>query len=95
MLHCNYGFQCKIFRQGTDYQAGVKKTLAWSSEKKSTPGGRRPTMLSRLRRLKTCRVVLSEAVDTDRCIALPEKSNMAVTESDPDPKVQKMSITFY
>ena len=24
--------------------------------------------------------------------ALPEKSNMAVTESDPDPKVQKMSI---
>ena len=27
--------------------------------------------------------------------ALPEKSNMAVTESDPDPKVRKMSITFY
>ena len=26
--------------------------------------------------------------------ALPEKSNMAVTESDPDPKVRKMSITF-
>ena len=26
--------------------------------------------------------------------ALPEKSNMAVTESDPHPKVQKMSITF-
>ena len=26
--------------------------------------------------------------------ALPEKSNMAVTESDPDPKVWKMSITF-
>ena len=26
--------------------------------------------------------------------ALPKKSNMAVTESDPDPKVQKMSITF-
>ena len=25
--------------------------------------------------------------------ALPEKSNMAVTESDPDPKVRKMSIT--
>ena len=27
--------------------------------------------------------------------ALPEKSNMAVTESDPDPKVRKLSITFY
>ena len=27
-------------------------------------------------------------------LALPEKSNMAVTESEPDPKVQKMSITF-
>ena len=27
-------------------------------------------------------------------LALPEKSNMAVTESDPDPKVRKMSITF-
>ena len=26
--------------------------------------------------------------------ALPEKSNMAVTESDFDPKVRKMSITF-
>ena len=26
--------------------------------------------------------------------ALPEKSNMAVTESDPEPKVRKMSITF-
>ena len=26
--------------------------------------------------------------------ALSEKSNMAVTESDPDPKVRKMSITF-
>ena len=26
--------------------------------------------------------------------ALPEKSNIAVTESDPDPKVRKMSITF-
>ena len=26
--------------------------------------------------------------------ALPEKFNMAVTESDPDPKVRKMSITF-
>ena len=26
--------------------------------------------------------------------ALPEKSNMAVTESDPDPKARKMSITF-
>ena len=26
--------------------------------------------------------------------ALPEKSNMAVTESDPDPKVRKMSVTF-
>ena len=26
--------------------------------------------------------------------ALPEKSSMAVTESDPDPKVRKMSITF-
>ena len=26
--------------------------------------------------------------------ALPEKSNMAVTESDPDPKIRKMSITF-
>ena len=26
--------------------------------------------------------------------ASPEKSNMAVTESDPDPKVRKMSITF-
>ena len=25
---------------------------------------------------------------------LPEKSNMAVTESDPDPKVRNMSITF-
>ena len=25
---------------------------------------------------------------------LPEKSNMAVTESDPDPKVRKMSIAF-
>ena len=25
---------------------------------------------------------------------LPEKSNMAVTESDPDPMVLKMSITF-
>ena len=27
--------------------------------------------------------------------ALPEKSNMAVTGSDPDPKVRKMSITFW
>ena len=27
-------------------------------------------------------------------IALPEKFNMAVTESDLDPKVQKLSITF-
>ena len=27
--------------------------------------------------------------------ALPEKINMAMTESDPDPKVRKMSITFY
>ena len=26
--------------------------------------------------------------------ALPEKSNMAVSKSDPDPKVRKMSITF-
>ena len=26
--------------------------------------------------------------------ALPEKSNMVVTESDPDPKVRKMSITL-
>ena len=26
--------------------------------------------------------------------ALPEKYNMAVTESDPDPKVRKMSIPF-
>ena len=26
--------------------------------------------------------------------ALPEKSNMAVTESDPDPRVRKMSINF-
>ena len=26
--------------------------------------------------------------------ALPETINMAVTESDPDPKVRKMSITF-
>ena len=26
--------------------------------------------------------------------ALPEKSNMAVIESDPDPKVRKMSVTF-
>ena len=26
--------------------------------------------------------------------ALPEKSNMAVTESDPDAKVREMSITF-
>ena len=26
--------------------------------------------------------------------ALPETSNMAVTESDPDPKVRKMSISF-
>ena len=26
--------------------------------------------------------------------APPEKSNMAVTESDPDPKVGKMAITF-
>ena len=26
--------------------------------------------------------------------ALPEKPNMAVTESDPDPKVRKMPITF-
>ena len=26
--------------------------------------------------------------------ALPEKSNMAGTESDPDPKVRNMSITF-
>ena len=26
--------------------------------------------------------------------ALPEKINMAVTESDLDPKVRKMSITF-
>ena len=26
--------------------------------------------------------------------ALPEQSNMAVTESDPDPKVRKISITF-
>ena len=25
---------------------------------------------------------------------LPEKSNMAVTKSDPDPKVRKMSIPF-
>ena len=25
---------------------------------------------------------------------LPKKSNMAVTESDPDPKVRKMAITF-
>ena len=25
---------------------------------------------------------------------LPEKSNMAMTESDPEPKVRKMSITF-
>ena len=27
--------------------------------------------------------------------ALAEKSNMAATESDPDSKVRKMSITFY
>ena len=26
---------------------------------------------------------------------LLEKSNIAVTESDPDPKIRKMSITFY
>ena len=26
--------------------------------------------------------------------ALPENANMAVTESDPDPKVRKMSITL-
>ena len=26
--------------------------------------------------------------------ALLEKSNMAVTESDPDPKIRKISITF-
>ena len=26
--------------------------------------------------------------------ALPEKSNMAVSDCDPDPKVRKMSITF-
>ena len=26
--------------------------------------------------------------------ALPEKFNMALTESDLDPKIQKMSITF-
>ena len=26
--------------------------------------------------------------------ALPEEINMAVTKSDPDPKIRKMSITF-
>ena len=40
------------------------------------------------------RVILSEAVDGCRLFALPEKYNMAVTESDPDTKVRKMSTTF-
>ena len=52
------------------------------------------SVLSTSRALSPSRVVLSEAVDW--CIfASPEKFNMAVTESDPDPKVQKMFITFY
>ena len=39
-----------------------------------------------------CRIVLSRPwMDV---FALPEKSNMAVPGSDPDPKVRKMSMTF-
>ena len=39
--------------------------------------------------VSSCRVVLSEAVDG--CICFTRKIQ---TESDPDPKVRKMSITF-
>ena len=42
--------------------------------------------------LSHCRVVLSEPWMDG--FALPEKSNMAVTKSDPGPNVRKMSITF-
>ena len=41
-----------------------------------------------------CLAVLSSLRPGMDVFALPEKSNMAVTESDPDPKVRKMSITF-
>ena len=41
-----------------------------------------------------CLAVLSSPRPGMDVFALPEKSNMAVTKSDPDPKVQKMSITF-
>ena len=51
------------------------------------------SVLSTSRALSLNRVVLSEAVDW-WIFALPEKSNMAVTESDPDSKVRKMFITF-
>ena len=41
-----------------------------------------------------CAAVSSSPMLWMDVFALPEKFNMAVTESDPDPKVQKMSITF-
>ena len=47
----------------------------------------------------TCEGVVGFAVSSSprpwmEVFALPEKYNMAVAESDPDPKVRKMTITF-
>ena len=57
------------------------------------------TLLSEKKEREYLRTLLDVAVSSSPrpCMdvfALPEKSNMAVTESDPDPKVRNISITF-